>query len=189
MEATSLTLLEQLRGPNRASAWTRFVALYTPLLREWAQRRGFQDADAADLVQNVLVKLMFEVPRYKKVEGQSFRAWLAQVLANAGHDYRRRKATRSLPGAVGLAEVGHEPPNPAEELEEEAFRQSLLRRGLEVVRADFTEQTWSAFSAVTLEERPAQQVAAELGMTENAVYLARHRVLTRLRQELEVFLE
>jgi RNA polymerase sigma-70 factor (ECF subfamily) len=189
VETTSLTLLEQLRGPNRAPAWARFVSLYTPLLREWAQRRGFQDADADDLVQNVLVKLMYEVPRYKKAEGRPFRAWLAQVLANAGHDYRRRRATRPLPGAVGLAEVGHEPPNPAEELEEEAFRQALLHRGLEVVRGDFSEQTWAAFTAVTLDDRPAQQVAAELGVTENAVYLARHRVLTRLRQELDVFLD
>ncbi len=189
METTSLTLLEQLRGPNHTAAWGRFVALYTPLLKEWAARRGFLGADADDLIQNVFVKLMYEVTRYKKAEGRSFRAWLAQVLANAGHDYRRRKATRALPGAVGLAEVGHEPPNPAEELEEEAFRQALLRRGLDVVKADFSEQTWAAFTAVTLDDRPAPQVAAELGMTENAVYLARHRVLTRLRQELEVFLD
>ena len=189
VDATSVTLLEALRKPNRAAAWVRFVNLYAPLLREWAERRGFQSADAADLVQNVFVKLMYEVPRYKPVEGRTFRAWLAQLLTNAGHDYRRRKATRALPSAVGLAEVGREEINPVEELEEADYKQQLLRRGLDVVRADFNDQTWSAFSGVMLEERSAALVAAELGISENAVYLARHRVLTRLRQELEGFLD
>lgn len=189
MDATSASLIEQLRGPNRSSAWVRFVNLYTPLLREWALRRGFQDADAADLVQNVLVKLMFEMPRYTKTDGRPFRAWLAQVLTNAGHDYRKRRATRSLPGAVGLAEVGREEPNPVEELEEATYRQSLLLRGLDVVRADFNEQTWAAFNGVMVDDRPAADVARELGVSENAVYLARHRVLTRLRQELDGFLD
>jgi RNA polymerase sigma-70 factor, ECF subfamily len=189
VDTTSVTLLEQLRGPNRAAAWVRFVNLYTPLLREWAERRGFQAADAADLVQNVLVKLMYEVPRYKRVEGRSFRAWLAQLLTNAGHDYRKRKATRALPNAVGLAEVGREEINPVEELEDASYKQQLLRRGLDIVRTDFNDQTWAAFSGVMVEDRSAETVAAELGLTENAVYLARHRVLTRLRQELEGFLD
>ena len=189
MDTTSATLLEQLRGMNRATAWVRFVNLYTPILREWAERRGFQAADAADLVQNVLVKLMYEVPRYRPVAGRSFRAWLAQLLTNAGHDYRRRKATRALPSAVGLAEVGREENNPVEELEEADYKQQLLRRGLDVVRADFNDQTWAAFSGVMLEERSAEAIAAQLGISENAVYLARHRVLTRLRQELEGFLD
>lgn len=189
MDTTSITLLEQLRGSNRATAWVRFDTLYRPILHRWAERRGFQPADAADLVQNVFVKLMYEMPRYEKVEGRSFRAWLAQLLTNAGHDYRRRKATRALPDGDGLAEVGADDGNPVEELEEADFRQQLLRRGLDVVRPDFNDQTWTAFYGVVIEERPASAVAVELGLSENAVYLARHRVLTRLRQEVESFLQ
>ncbi|MBN9121923.1 MAG: sigma-70 family RNA polymerase sigma factor [Planctomycetes bacterium] len=189
MDAPSVSLLEQLRGPSRAAAWVRFVNLYTPLLREWAERRGFQAADTADLVQNVFVKLMYEVPRYKPTAGRSFRAWLAQVLTSAGHDYRKRKAARALSGSVGLAEVASPDNNPAEELEEADYKQKLLRRGLDVVRADFNDQTWAAFSGVMIDERPAEAVASGLGISESAVYLARHRVLTRLRQELEGFLD
>src|SRR5262249_28036878 len=159
------------RGPSRAAAWVRFVNLYTPLLREWAERRGFQPADVADLVQNVLVKLMYEVPRYKPGVGKSFRAWLAQILANAGHDYRRRKATRALPGEVGLAEVGREENDPVEELEEADYKHQLLRRGLDIVRPDFNDQTWAAFNGVMLDDRPPADVATELGISENAVYL------------------
>jgi RNA polymerase sigma-70 factor (ECF subfamily) len=187
MLTTSPTLLERLRRPEDSPAWERFVRLYTPLLLNWARRQGLQDADAADLVQDVLVKLYRLLPSYERGPGQSFRGWLSRVLVNQARDYRRARATRGLSPADGLDGVGVADPTP--ELEEVEYRQALVHRGLELVRGHFSDTTWRAFTGVLVAGRPAADVAAELGVTENAVYLARHRVLTRLREELEGLLD
>lgn len=185
--STSLTLLDRLRQPGGADAWGRFVLLYTPILQDWAKRHGFQPADAADLVQEVLVKLIGELPRYVRGEGQSFRGWLYRVTANQGRDFRRRAATRALPGAAGLSIVESE--GAFEEFEEVEYRRTIVNRALELVRGEFTDRTWAAFSGLMINGRPAADLAREFGTTENAVYLARHRVLTRLRREIEGLLD
>lgn len=183
---TSLTLLEQVRTPGRSEAWNRFVLLYTPLLRVWAGRNGFQDADAADLAQEVLVKLMDALPQYRKGDGQSFRGWLYRVTANQCRDFRRRVATRALPNADGLSTVEDAP---LSEFEENEYRRAIVNRALALIRPEFGEQAWAAFTKLMIENRATAEVARELGVSENAVYLARHRVLTRLRREIDGFLE
>jgi RNA polymerase sigma-70 factor (ECF subfamily) len=115
-----------------------------------------------------------------------FRGWLFRVTTRLGHDYRRRKATRDLPGDAGLAEAAAQPPP---DLEEDEYRRLLIRRGLDLIRPDFSEKTWAAFHGRAVDGRPAKELAAELGVTENAVYLAQNRVLTRLREELEGLLD
>lgn len=183
---TSLTLLEQVRTPGHSEAWNRFVQLYTPLLRAWAKRNGFQDADAADLAQEVLVKLMALLPHYRKGDGQLFRGWLYRVTANQCRDFRRRVATRALPGPNGLSAAEDEP---LSEFVEDDYRRTIVNRALALIRPEFGAQTWDAFAKLMIENRPAADVARELGVSENAVYLARHRVLTRLRREIDGFLE
>jgi RNA polymerase sigma-70 factor (ECF subfamily) len=187
MLTTSPTLLNRLRQANQPEAWARFVRLYTPLLLLWARQQGFQEADAEDLVQEVLVKLVRELPAYQRGEGQSFRGWLFRVSVNQCRDFRRRRATRALPGPDGLGEVCDAAP--VSELEEAEYRRLLVRRALDVVRPDFNESTWTAFQAVMVEGRPVAAVAAELNLSPNAVYLARHRVLKRLHEELAGLLE
>jgi RNA polymerase sigma-70 factor, ECF subfamily len=184
---TSLTLLNRLRQRDQPDAWDRFVRLYTPLLRAWAKRRGLQEADADDLTHEVLLKLMRVLPEYTRTAGGSFRGWLFRVAANVGSEFRRRRATRALPGAGGLSSLEAEPP--PDEFEEAEYRKALVSRGLELIRSDFAEPTWRAFVMIMIEARSATEVAKTLGVTPNAVYLARNRVLTRLRQALGDFLE
>src|SRR5205085_5327391 len=94
--STSLSLLERLRNPNQERDWERFVRLYTPLLHLWARRQGFNDSDASDLTQQVLVKLLRLLPSYTCNPGQTFRGWLHRVTAHQCRDFRRRTATRPL---------------------------------------------------------------------------------------------
>ena len=184
---TSLTLLVQLQQRTQPDAWSRFVRLYTPLLRAWAKKQGLRDADADDLTQEVLVKLVDELPRYQREAGQSFRGWLYRVTANRCADFRRRVATRPLPSADGLSAVDTEPP--LSDFEEVEYRRAVVNRGLELIREEFNERTWAVFSRLMIQGVPATEVAREAGVTENAVYLARHRVLTRLRREIDGFVE
>jgi len=188
--STSITLLQRLREPNQPAAWERFARLYTPILVEWARRQGFHEADAADLIQDLFLKLVRVLPAYAREPGQSFRNWLHRLLVNQGHDFRRRKATRPLPG---IAELGGSlediEAHSGAEIEEDEYRRLVVRRALELIRPEFGEVTWTAFEHVMLEGRPAGEVAGQLGITTNAVYLTRHRVLTRLRREIDGFLE
>ena len=140
-----------------------------------------------DLVQEVLVKLVRKLPTYERRENKSFRGWLFQVTVNQCRDFRRRKATRPLPGDDGLAAVADSATVP--NLEEEEYRRLLIRRALDLVRPDFNDQTWAAFVGVMVEGRAATEVAVTLGISVNAVYLARNRVLTRLREDLDGFVD
>jgi RNA polymerase sigma factor (sigma-70 family) len=187
MTTTSLTLLDRLRRPDQADAWDRFVRLYAPLLLQWAELQGFQDADAEDLSQTVLVKLIRLIPGYERGEGQTFRGWLFTICRNECRDFRVRRATRALPTSDGLSDLPEK--TSTSDMDEAEYRSCMVHRTLELIRSDFAQATWDAFNRFVLEGQSAVNVAAELGITTNAVYLARNRVLTRLRQELAGFLE
>ena len=186
-DATSLTLLEAVKAQPDSPEWGRFERLYRPLLEGWAARNGFQPADAADLAQEILLKLLSALPAYAPQPGRSFRSWLFRLATNAGHDYRGRVATRPLPAGEGLSGVGEDPA--LAEMEEAEYRRELTRRAVAAVRGDFGEQTMAAFTGTKIDGRPAAEVAAELGVTPNAVYVAVNRVMTRLRAELDGLLE
>jgi RNA polymerase sigma-70 factor, ECF subfamily len=185
--STSLTLLDRLRAPGHTDAWNRFVQLYRPLLHTWAKRQGLQDADAADLTQEVLVKLMSELPHYARGAGQSFRGWLFRVTANQCRDFRRRVATRALPGADGLSGADAGPP--LVEFEEAEYRKALVDSGLATIKDEFEAKTWSAFEQVMVHNRSAAEVATKLGRTKGAVYSSQSRILARLREVIDEFLD
>ncbi len=181
MLTTSIALLDRLRQPADAEAWARFVELYTPLLYRWGCRLGLQDADAADLVQDVFAVLVQKLPEFEYDPRRSFRGWLRTILVNRWRDRPGRVAV-PLPADVAG-------PDPAEELRETDYRRYLVGRALQLMRSDFQPATWQACWECVANGRPAAEVAAELGMSLAAVYIARSRVLRRLRQELAGLLD
>lgn len=183
MTQTPASLLERLRQPGQPDAWRQFVRLYTPLLDAWARAAGASDSDAADLVQDVFVVLLQTLPSFAYDQHKSFRGWLRTVTLNKWRDHQKRR--RPL-----LAEA----PEPAQDdpltqLWEREYHQHLAGRALELMQAEFQTTTWRACWLSVVEGRPAAEVATELGLSENAVWLARSRVLRRLRQELRGLLE
>ena len=188
MLSTPPTLLERLRRENDPRAWDRFIDLYSPLLFEWARRNGVPVDDAADLVQNVLVLLIRQMPLFEKRPGGSFRGWLFTVMQNSWRDQCRARARRPAI-AQGIAPDDQPGPDPIAALTEAEYRNYLIRRTLRVIQTDFPEPTWRAFWLHVVESKPASEVAAITGTTPNAVYLARGRVLKRLREELAGFLD
>jgi RNA polymerase sigma-70 factor (ECF subfamily) len=176
---TSINLLEQLRHGPAAPAWEHFVRRYRPLLFYWARRLGLQEPDAADLVQDVLVVLVRKLPKFHYESGRSFRGWMRVVLLNTWRDRRPRPPAVPLDGTV-------QPQVPAEvkALEEREHNLSVLGQALRLMAAHFEPPTWQACWETVVLGRPAAEVAAELGITVNAVYLAKARVLSRLRRDL-----
>jgi RNA polymerase sigma-70 factor (ECF subfamily) len=188
MHSTSATLLQRLQKPGDAEAWRQFVHLYTPLLYQWTHRLGLQPADAADLVQEVLLKLYRALPQFQYDRQRSFRAWLFTLMRNKYQEWRRRPVPLPV-GAVDDApdeQAHHDGPAA---LEEEEYRSHLRSRALRLIQNEFTPPTWQAFWATAVDGRAAAEVAKELSLTDNAVYLARGRVLRRLREALDGFLD
>jgi RNA polymerase sigma-70 factor (ECF subfamily) len=181
-------LLERLRQPGQPAAWAQFVELYTPVLFAWARRLGLQSQDAADLVQEVFTVLVRRLPEFEYDRQQSFRKWLHTVTLNKWRDRCRRRSVRAAEaGMAALDEVAE--PAAADALDETEYRQSLVSRALEIMQAEFEPATWQACWKFVIEGRSAAEVARELGLTVNAVYLAKGRVLRRLRAELQGLLD
>jgi len=182
MPTTHVSLLQRL-GRSTEGAWEHFVQLYTPLLFYWARKAGLQEQDAADLVQDVLVVLVQKLPEFRYQPGKSFRGWMRTVLLNK---WRNRRQNTPLPLGSDLVPAV---PDGAEILEEEEYRHYLVNRALELMQTDFEPATWKACWETVVNERPAAEVAKELGMTVNAVYLAKGRVLSHLRNDLQGLLD
>jgi RNA polymerase sigma-70 factor (ECF subfamily) len=183
MNTTSISLLERLRQPAETDAWKRFADLYTPLLYYWARRLGLQESDAADLVQEVFLLLIHKLPEFTHNRTGSFRSWLRTVLLNQWHTLQRRRVPVPADGAGhGVEEmtIGDD----VAAFGEREYQAYLAHRALQVMQKDFQPSTWRACWEQVVNGRSAGDVAAELGISEGAAYVAKSRVLRRLRQEL-----
>jgi RNA polymerase sigma-70 factor (ECF subfamily) len=182
--STSPSLLERLCAGDQ-EAWKRLLALYTPLLRAWLYPAGLQVADADDVIQNALAVVCRKLPHYRH-NGQrgAFRRWLRQIVGHVLLEFRRATGRHICGGDDLLAELE----DPSSELNRrwDAEHDRYLLRGLlHLVRGEFSPSTWEAFRRTALEGEPAAQVAEALGLSVNAVHIARSRVLARLRREAE----
>jgi RNA polymerase sigma-70 factor (ECF subfamily) len=183
---TPASLLERLRRPEDED-WRRFVQLYTPFIYAWARGAGLQPADAADLVQDVLTTLLRALPAFSYDQNKSFRAWLRTVTLNCWRDRSRRRATRPTDQLAHPEEI--EEPDAGPAFSEAEYRQQLVARALEVMQTEFQPTTWKACWEFVVNSRSAADVARELKISENAVYIAKSRVLRRLREELRGLME
>jgi RNA polymerase sigma-70 factor (ECF subfamily) len=188
MEPTPASLLVRLRTAPSPEAWQRFVDLYTPLLYFWACRMGLQASDAADLVQDVFALLVQKLPEFDYDRQRSFRSWLRTVTVNKWRDgLRRRAAALKGAGPEGLEDVAV--PDGAEALWENEYRRHVVGQALEVMQGEFQPSTWKAFLGVVMEGKSAAVVGRELGLSSDAVYAAKARVLRRVREELAGLLD
>jgi RNA polymerase sigma-70 factor (ECF subfamily) len=185
VNTTSLTLLERLARGSDQDAWGRFVELYTPLLLAWCRRLGLSDADSADLMQTVFVTMYEKLPEFRYDPTRSFRAWLKTVMLNAWRNLARKRRA-GTPGANGSLDPDSiADTDPRLQLDEVEYRAHLVRRALTLIQSNFEPTTAKACWEFVVQGRSAQEVAAELEISVNAVYLAKSRVLRHLRHELQ----
>jgi len=189
-ESTSVSLLRRLKSPQADMAWQRFVDLYGPLIFYWGRQRGLGANDAADLLQDVLGDLVVKLRDFEYDASQRFRGWLRTIVVNRASNMRRRNELApqtSQHTSLLLVIDGKEGEDDL--LAEAQYRCHLARQTLKLLKADFKDSTWRAGWMQIVEKRPAADVAKELGISLNAVYLAKSRVLARLRQELQGLVE
>jgi RNA polymerase sigma factor (sigma-70 family) len=182
---THATLLDRLRDGADPLAWEEFFGRYWRLIFSFAQHYGCSDHTAEEIVQEAMLTVFNErdVFRYDPARGR-FRDWLATVVRHLVAQHCRQPAQRVRPeggtsGAMARIE-GREPaPDAAWEA---AFEVSLLAALLDVVRREVSPETFQAFELLVLDELSGAQIAALTGLSRNAVYQARKRVVHRLRE-------
>jgi RNA polymerase sigma-70 factor (ECF subfamily) len=187
---TRPTLLARLKDGRDADAWREFIRLYGPVVYGFARNRGLQDADAADLMQEVLRSVVRNADRmdYDPARG-TFRGWLYTVTRNKIYNFlsgqrNRPKGTGDATAQERLDAV----PDPSEEPDaewEREYQRRLASKAMDRVRHEFQPATWQAFWGTAVEGRPAADVGKGLRMTAGAVYVAKSRVLARLRDEVK----
>lgn len=184
--STSVSLLDRARRQEQL-AWGRLIELYSPLVYRWCRQWGLTPSDAADAGQDVFQSVWLALPTFvHSGRTGAFRGWLKTVARNKAHDHWRRQSSEPSARAAQLSEeiAARAPVAMIEdETADDSERTWLYRRAVELLQTDFSESTWRAFWLVVIDGRPAQDVAAELGLSLNAVYIAKSRVLSRLRME------
>jgi RNA polymerase sigma factor (sigma-70 family) len=187
--ATRPSLLARIRDRQDRQAWAEFVEIYAPMVYGFAQKQGLQDADAADLTQEVLRAVAGSAHRFVYEPGRgSFRGYLFTIVRNELRDFaaaRRRHGTGSGDTDVQRRLEQH----PAADSDEEAvwdreYERQLFTWATDQVRRDFQEATWEAFWLTAMHGKSGKEVAEVLGMTTAAVYLAKRRVMTRIKEQV-----
>lgn len=194
MHETSLSLLDRLRHSPENEGWSRLTELYAPLIRSWLRRYDVQDSDAQDLIQEVLLSVSKDLGSFDH-PGQPgvFRGWLKAILINRLRKFWRSRDRR--PQARGDSDIDarlaqlDDPNSELSQIWNREHDQYVLRQLLVLAEPHFEPTTWKAFCRVALDGSKADVVAQELGISKNAVIVAKCRVLSRLRQESEGLIE
>jgi RNA polymerase sigma factor (sigma-70 family) len=188
--ATRRSLLVRLKDPRNEQAWTEFVAIYTPLIDRLAQAKGLQAADAADLSQEIFRAVAGAIDRFDLDPARgSFRGWLFKIARNLMINLMAARRVR--PQATGDSDVQEMLERvPAPDGAETAFFDSEYRRRLlfwaaEQVRGEFRKSTWDAFWLTAVEGQDPKTAARSTGISVGAVYIAKSRVMSRLRAVIE----
>ena len=187
-QKTRFSLLVRLRDRDDGRAWAEFVEIYSPVVYGFVRRKGLQDADAADVTQNVFRTVARSIDGFDCDRRRgSFRGWLMTVARSRLSDFLSARA-RHVPGSgqTDVFERLAEEPAPEEEgIWEKEYRKSLFDWAARQVRDAFQDHTWQAFWQTGMEGKDAREVAQSLDMTEGAVYAAKCRVLARLKKTIE----
>lgn len=185
---TSETLIARVKDTANGEAWAEFLNVYRPVILRMARRRNLQDADAQDVCQKVLFAVSQAISQWEPHPDHPFRAWLGRIARNAILNAVSRQPKDR---ATGLSEVelllqavpadDHE--NSAELVLE--TRRQLFHRASQLVQCEFTDVSWRMFWETEVEGQSVEAVSANCGRTTGAVYVARCRIMKRLREVVQ----
>jgi RNA polymerase sigma factor (sigma-70 family) len=188
--STRPSLLVRLRNPQDEEAWREFVDIYEPLVYRLARQKGFQHADALELSQDVFLAVASAIDRWDPDPGRGkFRSWLFRIARNLMINLldRQRRGPQGA-GTTDFRRLLEDQPAPNGDdsvLFDREYRREVFAWAAERIRTEFRDTTWRAFWLTAVEGVPAKQAAKTLDMTIGAVYIARSRVMARLRETIQ----
>jgi RNA polymerase sigma factor (sigma-70 family) len=185
---TRASLLVRLRDPNDADAWTEFMRLYASVIYGFARKRGLQDADAADLMQEVLRSVSNAIGRleYDPRKG-TFRGWLFSITRNKIFNFldAARRHARGTGDSAAHRRLEEQPDREADADDwDREYDRKVFAWAANRVKNEFHASTWQAFWMTAVDGNNAGEVGQRLGLSPGAVYVAKSRVLARLREEI-----
>jgi len=182
-DITHPSLLFRIRNASDAAAWNDFVRIYGPLIYSYCRRKSLQENDAADVAQEVLTRVSKAVRNFEYDPNKGrFRDWLGRITHNEIIRFLQSKGQRNK----NLSD-GHPldlPSGTSASAWDEHFQAALLESALQRIQQEFETETWNAFRAVWIENQTPTQAAEALGIGVEKTYIAKSRVLKRLRSEL-----
>lgn len=182
----STDLLRAVRR-NDQEAWVRMVSVYYPMAYGWCRRAGLQPSDAADVCQEVFSGIASGIGTFRREKpADTFRGWVRRITQRRISDFRQRSLGLPLPAGVGHSDdrLRDIAAGVSDSGSSQPSQPMALRDALEKARAEFEHATWQAFWRTTVDGVAGTAVADELGVSPNAVYLAKSKVLRRLREIL-----
>ncbi len=187
MQSTSISLLDLLKDGEDDQAWQTMVAIYQPLIKKWLGRLGTPANELGDLSQNVMTVVVRKLPDFEHGgRTGAFRAWLRNITRNCLLEFWR--SNRRTPVATGKSAFQEELNQLADQTSElsqiwdREYDEHVLASLMKVIRPEFQSQSWQAFELFVLEGIPAAEVADRMGVSTNSVFIAKSRIMTRLRE-------
>ena len=190
---TRPSLLVRLRNLQDQQSWEEFYTIYQPLVFRMARNQGFQDADASELTQEVFLAVASAIERWDPdPQRGSFRGWLFRIARNLMINWLANR--RRHPAGAGNSDIRKllaEQPDPHELDGEDSavfdreYKRQAFAWAADQIRHEFRENTWQAFWLTSVENQSVPEAAEKLKISAGAVYIARSRIMARLRQKIE----
>ena len=187
MDSTRHTLLYKIRDAENAVAWEEFVEIYAPLIYGFAKRQGLQHADASDVVQDSMKSVASAIRNFEyDPDKGSFRSWIYTVArSKLNNHFSRNLKHPSGTGRTTVHQMIAEHPDPSEVDQWDLdYKRHLFRWAAEKVRPEFGDTVWNAFWMTAVQDIPPKEVAKDLNIDPGRVYVAKCRVLNRLKERI-----
>lgn len=184
---TNHSLIARVHDLDDGASWTEFLEIYQPVVFRLARKRGLQEADANDVVQQVFLSTSRAIDQWQASPEQPlFRAWLVTIARNAITNALARRPRDTASGSTSVMELLHELPNPADaaELQAEA-KTEFVRWATNQIRDEFSASTWDVFWRTAIEGQSVADVMKDTGRTAGSIYVIRYRVIARLKEKLD----
>ena len=184
---TRPSLLLRVRDAKDEAAWAQFVQIYTPLIYGYCRSRGLQESDAADVAQEAMRAVARAIASFEyDPQRGKFRNWLLTVVQSKLYNFLVQQQRQPALAGETTLQLSHDQNSVRGEDNawDAEYDRAVFSWAAERIRGEFQESTWRAFWKTTIDERDGKEVAECLGMSVGAVYVAKSRVIARLKQEI-----
>lgn len=185
---TSDSLIARVKDLGDGASWTEFLGIYQPVVYRMALRRQLQDADAQDVTQQVFLSISRSIESWEPgVDQPPFRAWLTTIARNAITKALSRLPRDRATGTTSVALILANQPDPETTTSEilAESRWEIIRWASEQIRTEFSDEIWKLFQLTAIDCVPIAEVARQTSRSVGSIYVARFRVIARLKEKIQ----